>query len=158
MRLFLIMLIITAIEVVLIAKVGALIGFPMTFLIIIATALLGSWQLKKQWRFVMGKLQTLQSEPSQAMLEALVLLICGVLLITPGFLTDIVGFLGLIPIVRERLVHLMRQHAGKMVGGNFRMYSDFRGQSPFDNAFDTSSNPSRGEKVIEGEFERKDEL
>lgn len=158
MRLFLIMLIITAIEVVLIAKVGALIGFPMTFLIIIATAMLGSWQLKKQWRFVMGKLQTLQSEPSQAMLEALVLLICGVLLITPGFLTDIVGFLGLIPIVRERLVHLMRQYAGKMVGGNFRMYSDFRGQSPFDNAFDTSSNPSRGEKVIEGEFERKDEL
>lgn len=152
MRLFLAMLIITAIEVVLISKVGAAIGFWNTFLIIIGTAFLGSWQLKKQWHFVMGKLQTLQSEPSQAMLEALVLLICGVLLITPGFLTDIVGFLGLIPVVREQFVAVMRKHAGKMVGSHFQVYGNFN-QSPFNHG----SQPQQKDNVIEGEFERKDD-
>lgn len=149
MRLFLLMVIVTTIEVILIAKIGNMIGFFPTLIIIIATALIGSQQLKKQWRFVMGKLQTLQSEPSQALSEALVLLICGVLLVTPGFLTDIVGFLGLIPAVRERLVAFMRQHAGAMLRGNVHVYTNT-----------TSAEKPRqhhDDHVIEGEFERKDE-
>lgn len=148
MRLFLAMLIITTIEVILIAKVGAIIGFWNTFLIIIATAMLGSWQLRKQWGLVIGKLQTLQSEPSQAMLEALILLICGVLLITPGFLTDVVGFLGLIPAVRERFVAQIKQHAGKAFSGQFQMHTHSH--------HTTSSAPHSSDDVIEGEFERKD--
>lgn len=150
MRLFLLMVIVTTIEVILIAKIGGMIGFFPTLIIIIATALIGSQQLKKQWRFVMGKLQSLQSEPSQALLEALILLICGVLLITPGFLTDIVGFLGLIPSVRERLVAVMRQHSGKVIKGNFQVYGNFNQPTSRD------STASRDD-VIEGEFERKDE-
>lgn len=153
MRLFLLMLIVTTIEVILIAKVGALIGFFPTFLIIIATAMLGSWQLRQQWQFVMGKLGTLQSEPSQALLEALVLLICGVLLVTPGFLTDIIGFLGLIPALRERFVGVLRKNAGKVMRGNFQMYTHQSYQEPPQN---THSQQRRDENIIEGEYERKD--
>ncbi|PID66173.1 MAG: exlusion protein FxsA [Gammaproteobacteria bacterium] len=153
MRLFFIMVVVTTIEVILIAKVGGLIGFWPTFLIIIATALLGSWQLRQQWGFVIGKLQTLQSEPSQTMLEALVLLICGVLLITPGFLTDIIGFLGLIPAVRERFVAVMRKNADKIMRANFHVYR--HQSSSFDrNSYDNASSDNH---IIEGEFERKDE-
>ncbi len=153
MRLFLLMLVVTTIEVILIAKVGALIGFFPTFLIIIATALLGSWQLRQQWQFVMGKLGTLQSEPSQALLEALVLIICGVLLITPGFLTDIIGFLGLIPPLREHFVKLLRKNAGKLIRGNFQMYSSRTYQ---DNQNHTQTR-REDSHIIEGEFERKDD-
>ncbi len=165
MRLFLLMLIVTTIEVILIAKVGNLIGFFPTFLIIIATALFGSWQLKQQWRFVMGKLGALQSEPSQALLEALVLVICGVLLITPGFLTDIVGFLGLIPVFRERFVKLLRKNAGKVMQGNFQMYTSqsayYRDEQDTqtrtqNHQYDTQQNHQSG-RIIEGEFERKDD-
>lgn len=165
MRLFLIMLIVTSIEVILISKMGELIGFFATFLIIIATAILGSWQLRKQWRFVIGKLQTLQSEPSQALLEALVLLISGVLLITPGFLTDIVGFLGLIPVVRERFVVMMRQRGWSMMqGGHFRVYRGNQNNgnnsqsSPFSTAFGNRTDYANHhtDDIIEGEFERKD--
>lgn len=151
MRLFLLMLIVTTIEVILIAKVGSAIGFFPTFLLILFTAFVGSSLLKKQWRFVMGKLQTLQSEPSEAVLEALVLVICGVLLITPGFLTDIIGFLGLIPSVRERFVATLRRHSGRLIRGNFQVHSAGFGEHS------QQHTQRRDDGVIEGEFERKDD-
>lgn len=151
MRLFLLMLIVTTIEVILIAQVGSAIGFLWTFFIIIGTAVLGSRLLSKQWRFVMAKLQTLQGNPSQALLEALVLVICGVLLITPGFLTDIIGFLGLVPTVREQFVAVLSRYGGKAMQGNFRMYSS---TSSFGSE---RSQPHQNDDVIEGEFQRKDQ-
>lgn len=150
MKLFLIILVITTIEVILIAKVGSAIGFFPTFLLILFSAFIGSALLRKQWRFVMGKLQTLQSEPSQAFLEALVLVICGILLITPGFLTDIFGFLGLIPAVRERFVAMLRRHGGGIMRNNFKVRTG---------GFGTGSQQStrHDDHVIDGEFERKDD-
>ncbi|MBS9777569.1 MAG: FxsA family protein [Gammaproteobacteria bacterium] len=161
MRLFLAMIIITTIEVILISKVGSAIGFFNTFLLIIITAVFGSWQLRQQWSFVIGKVNSLQSEPSQALLEALVLLICGVLLITPGFLTDIIGFLGLTPFVREHFVAALRKNSGAFMSSNFRMYT--RGNRAHNAGMDDSpfsGNSQRGDRedstIIEGEFERKD--
>lgn len=156
MRLFVIMVVVTTIEVMLIAKVGEIIGFWATLLVIIGTAMLGSKLLRQQWGMVIGKLQTLQSEPSQAMLEALVLLICGVLLITPGFLTDIVGFLGLVPTVREQFVAFARKNAGKVMRGNFQVYGNFQQSSHTDSHTCTDSHNTAGDNIIEGEFERKD--
>lgn len=158
MRLFLLMAVVTAIEVILIAKVGTAIGFWATLLIIIGTAFVGSWLLKKQWRFVMGKMQSLQSQPSTAIIEALILLICGVLLVTPGFLTDIVGFCGLLPPVRERLVDVIKRNSGKFVQSGFRVYgsnSTFSGFSSSGSQQQSSQNGEAG-NTIEGEFERRD--
>lgn len=146
MRLFLLMALVTAIEVVLIAKVGALIGFFPTLIIIILTALVGSQQLKKQWQFVMSKLQTLTQDPSQALLEALILLICGILLITPGFLTDLVGFLGLIPTLRHQLVNRLKRQSNRFFRGGFQVHT--RG-------YHSKNTRPNKEQVIEGEFERK---
>ncbi len=164
MRLFLAMIIITTIEVILISKVGNMIGFFNTFLLIVITAMIGSWQLRKQWAFVIGKLQGLQSEPSQALLEALVLLISGVLLITPGFLTDIVGFLGLVPVIREQFVALMRKNAGTVMRGGFHMYTHSSSTHSEHSAFEKSPfehSAQRGGRsentIIEGEFERTDD-
>lgn len=149
MKLFLAMLIVTTIEVILIAKVGNAIGFLWTFVIIIATALIGSQLLKKQWQHVFGKLQNLQSEPSQAMLEALVLLICGILLITPGFLTDIIGFLGLIPSMREKFVAIMKKHAGGIIRTGVQINT---GQDHH-----SSSQHANDPQIIEGEYEKKED-
>lgn len=157
MRLFLLMLIVTTIEVILIAKVGAVIGFFPTFLLILLTAFVGSTLLKKQWQFVMGKLQTLQSEPSQALLEALVLVICGVLLITPGFLTDIIGFLGLMPVLRERFVAALRRHSGSIMRGGFQVHTSSLGSNTARHQPQNQQHQTPGDdSVIEGEFERKD--
>lgn len=158
MRLFLLMLIVTTIEVILIAKVGSAIGFFPTFILIVFTAFVGSALLKKQWRFVMGKMQNLQSEPSQALLEALILVICGVLLITPGFLTDIIGFLGLVPTLRERFVSLLRRHSSRFMRGSFHMQTSSYHTADSATPHDTRQAPDRHHNdVIEGEFERKDD-
>lgn len=149
MRLFLLMVVVTALEVMLITKIGAVIGFWLTLLLIIGTALIGSQQLKKQWRFVMGKLQSLQSEPSTALIEAFILLICGVLLVTPGFLTDIVGFLGLVPVLRERMVAFIKQNSSTLLKGQFQVHTgEFDGFS--------TQKTSSDSHTIDGEFERKD--
>ncbi len=95
MKLFLLMAVVTTIEVILISKVGSAIGFFPTLALIIATAAIGSWQLRRQGLPVMQKMQSMKEAPSNTMLEGLILLLCGVLLITQGFLTDNVGFLGL---------------------------------------------------------------
>ncbi len=153
MRLFLLMVIVTTVEVILIAKVGAMIGFFPTLLVIIATAFIGSRLLSKQWRFVMSKLQTLQGNPSDTLLEALILVIGGVLLITPGFLTDIVGFLGLVPPLRERFVKWLRKYSGALVkSGRFGVYTSHSGYDADYRRTDDDDN-----NVIEGEFERKDD-
>lgn len=154
MRLFWLMVIVTTVEVLLISKVGGVIGALPTFLIIIGTALLGSRLLAKQWGSVMGKLQSLQGSPSDALVEALVLVICGVLLVTPGFLTDIIGFLGLVPTTREHLVTVLKKHGKSVIGGSkFTMYSS---HSHFGQPQEPA-NRQRDESIIEGEFERKDD-
>lgn len=152
MRLFLLMAMVTAIEVVLIAKVGSMIGFFPTLFIIIGTAFLGSRLLSKQWRFVMGKLQSLQGNPSDALLEALVLVISGVLLVTPGFLTDILGFLGLIPATRAHFVALLRKQGAGMIKGSFTSYS-----SSSTSFGQRAHHQHQQDNVIEGEFERKED-
>ncbi|MPV86328.1 FxsA family protein [Ostreibacterium oceani] len=160
MRLFLLMLVVTAIEVVLIAKVGNQIGFFNTFLIIVFTAMLGSWQLKKQWRFVIQKQQIQRTAPSDTLIAGIVLLICAVLLITPGFLTDIVGFLGLIPALRERLIGFIKRHVNLQATHFF----SHTAHAEIDDTGWGKSNPHqphRGDRqqsndILEGEYERKD--
>ncbi len=144
MKLFLAMIIVTAIEIMLIGKVSSIIGGWGTFFTVIITAMIGSWQLKKQGRATLNKLQTLQTEPTEALSEGMILLICGVLLITPGFLTDIVGFLGLVPKIRQSLA--------KVVKRNF----NFASKTILNGKTQQQQNQS-SEDIIEGEFTVEDE-
>ena len=49
-----------------------------------------------------------QQIPVQGMFDGLVILIAGILLVTPGFLTDIIGFLGLVPQTRVLLLAMVK--------------------------------------------------
>lgn len=158
-RLFLLMFIVTAVEIYLLIKIGGIIGAIPTILLIFVTAGLGSWQLRAQGLSVFQKLQTLEGEPNKTLLEGVVLLVCAVLLITPGILTDVVGLLGLIPVVRMRLVeHLlknsqrfftkqMEQQAGQ--SGNRFFYYQSGG---FNSHQQSQQQNSDKDNVFEGEF------
>ena len=50
-----------------------------------------------------------QQIPVQGMFDGLVILIAGILLVTPGFLTDIIGFLGLVPQTRVFLLAMVKK-------------------------------------------------
>lgn len=85
--------------------------------------------------------------PALEMLEGMVLLVCGMLLVIPGFFTDTLAFLALIPKFRRFLVLWAVKHA--LTGGKFEVRRYQHG----------STNPTypRRPRVIEGQAKREDE-
>ncbi|EKF75569.1 hypothetical protein A11A3_01822 [Alcanivorax hongdengensis A-11-3] len=95
-------------EVLVLAKVAGLIGWPITIVLVVTTALLGSFLFRRQgldtWMRLNQRLQ--QGEmPGREMVEGMMLLLGGALLITPGFITDAVGFSLLLPGSRRWLAN-----------------------------------------------------
>lgn len=93
-------------EIAVLIKVGGAIGGWTTIGIVILTALIGTAMLRQQGIATLNKAQMRMQNgemPAQQMLEGLLLLIGGVLLLTPGFITDFFGFCTLIPISRRFL-------------------------------------------------------
>lgn len=85
-------------------EVGRSIGAMPTIALALFTAALGLFLLKKQGREVISRINdTLRRQvvPTLEGMEAIVLIFSGFLLITPGFITDIIGFMGLIPPIRR---------------------------------------------------------
>jgi UPF0716 protein FxsA len=105
---FLFFVLMTLLEIIVLISVGQAIGSLSTILLIIATAFIGSRLLKQQGWATMARAQQNIAEgqqPTIEILEGVVILISGVLLITPGFITDILGLLGLIPFSRQYFIY-----------------------------------------------------
>jgi UPF0716 protein FxsA len=97
-------------EIYLLLQIGTQIGAVPTLGLIVLTALIGAFLLRIQGLITLAKIrQSLdQGElPADSLIEGLILLIAGVLLLTPGFITDILGFVCLIPRIRQGLVKLL---------------------------------------------------
>jgi UPF0716 protein FxsA len=95
------------IEIYLLIRIGAMVGAGWTVFLCIFTAVAGAMLLRQQGFSTVRKVQAAMARgevPALEMLEGAILLICGVFLLTPGFFTDILGFLGLIPPFRQALV------------------------------------------------------
>lgn len=90
-------------EVWLLTLVGTEIGIGWTVAILIAEALLGSWLLQREGRKAWAALWealSLGRIPSGQLADAALVLVGGILLILPGFLTDVIGLVFLIPATR----------------------------------------------------------
>lgn len=105
--LFLLFITIPVLEIYLLIKVGSVIGAGYTILLVIATAILGAYLLRKQGLSTFARAQESLKKneiPAMEMMEGVILLITGALLLTPGFFTDTLGFLCLIPVIRQSMV------------------------------------------------------
>jgi UPF0716 protein FxsA len=103
MWLFLFLVAVPIIEIALFIKVGGFIGLWPTLAIVIGTAFLGSVLLRAQGFAAMTRLQNSVTEggdPRGPMADGVMILIAGLLMLTPGFFTDALGFLMLLPPVR----------------------------------------------------------
>ena len=109
--LLIIFIILPIIEISIFIQVGGFLGTFNTILIIFLTAAVGVYFVRQQgfrtFQKIAVELQN-QQIPVQGMFEGLVILIAGILLVTPGFLTDIIGFLGLIPQTRVFLLTVIK--------------------------------------------------
>ncbi len=105
--LFIAFLTIPVLEIYFLIQVGTVIGAGYTILLVFGTAVLGAHLLRKQGLSTFTRAQNSLNKnevPAMEMLEGLILLVTGALLLTPGFFTDIIGFLCLIPMVRQFLI------------------------------------------------------
>ncbi len=118
-RLFLAFTITTAVELLLILFVGRSIGVWATIGTIVVTGMLGAWlaarEGRRAWTNVVGSLSR-GEPPADPIVQALLVLVGGVLLLTPGFLTDTVGFLCLIPPSRALMARGLRGYFAKRLG------------------------------------------
>ncbi len=155
--LFLIFVIIPVLEMWLLITVGNYLGALPTIGLVLLTAFIGVNLLRVQgfqtlWRgrrkFEEGQL------PAQEIAEGIILAVSGALLLTPGFVTDVVGFAGLVPFVRGIMAQLV---LSRMVIGSVstREYG-----SGFKTTGSSSGHSKPGdEDVIEGEsWDEKDRL
>ena len=106
---FIIFIIIPLIEVILFIKVGQYIGLWNTISIIVITGIIGAILVRSQGISILKKgLEELQSNklPLKPMLEAVAIVVAGAFLLTPGFLTDTLGGILLIPILRGKILEI----------------------------------------------------
>lgn len=104
MWLLLAFIIVPMIEIALFIQIGGLIGVWWTLLIVLATAIAGSYLVRTQGLRELNNLQRSFSEmedPTEPLANGAMILFAGALLLTPGFFTDVVGLSLLVPGVRR---------------------------------------------------------
>ncbi len=109
---------IPAIELILLIKLGGMIGLLPTLAIIFVTGALGATLARWQGLSVLRQIQTQMAQgqlPANALFDGVIILLAGALLLTPGFLTDIVGFLSLVPSVRNMFKRAIRKRIEKSI-------------------------------------------
>lgn len=104
LRLLLLFIGIPVLELCIFMMLGNRIGIPTTLAIIVITAILGAYLTKSQGLKALHNYQTAVSSgklPHEEVMDGLMILIAGAVLLTPGFLTDAIGFALLVPTVRD---------------------------------------------------------
>jgi len=147
--LFLLFLSIPILEIYLLLEVGDRIGLFPTIGLVVFTAVVGVWLLRVQGFATLARAQASLSRgevPAATMIEGVMLFIAGALLLTPGFFTDTVGFIFLIPVTRQWIANSILKN-GIMRGSHFHASAS---ATHFE---ETSDN----KKTIEGEFISRDD-
>ncbi|SMN02388.1 Protein affecting phage T7 exclusion by the F plasmid [uncultured Candidatus Thioglobus sp.] len=153
--LFPIFVIATLSEIYVLVAVGDSIGAGNTILLVIATAFIGSYLLKQQGFSTLKKVQSAAAQgknPSFEMLEGVVIMVSGILLLTPGFITDFIGLLGLMPWSRAYfLTSFLQKNTDKIfTSAQFQKSSD---DSKWNNSMNDTPQDSN---TIDGEFWEED--
>jgi len=90
-------------EIYVLIQVGQVIGAWWTVLLLLADGFLGSWLMKREggraWQSLQQALDS-RRLPARELADGALILVGGTLLLTPGFLTDVVGFFFVLPFTR----------------------------------------------------------
>ncbi|NOT86473.1 MAG: FxsA family protein [Methylococcaceae bacterium] len=131
------------IEMYLLIQVGGIIGVFPTIMLVMLTAVIGAGLLRYQGFSTWQRLQSNLAQgimPAYELIEGLLLLLGGLLLLTPGFFTDALGFACMIPAVRQKVARYAIEH---------HLFSVIDGS-----AFQSSKKTAPD--ALEGEFKRED--
>jgi len=165
--LFVLFVLIPIIEIAVLMHVGALIGAWPTIAIVVVTAWLGAKNVRQQGLATLTSVQNKMAQgqmPSDEIVHGLMLLVAGVLLVTPGFVTDAFGLSLLIPAVRQSIVATVQKQmlASQNVHTSFHFdsqqtqynHQEKEIKDPFESKLSDRKSSHVGE-TLDGEFERK---
>ena len=144
-------IVIPILEMVILIEVGGIIGSLPTVGLVLLTAVIGAAMLRQQGAATLLRANQRMASgelPAQEMAEGILLAVGGALLLTPGFVTDTVGFACLIPFTRKWLASYV---VNRMV---------VTGQMSMGGEWTYSEGPRRdryGNTIIEGEYEQEGE-
>lgn len=141
--LLLVFIVVPVLELYVLIQVGQAIGALPTVLLLLADAFLGTWLFRREGRKAWAALTTAAQEhrvPSREVADGALVVLGGAFLITPGFLTDVVGVLCLLPPTRALLRRLLTRVVAVRFLGLARPGGPVRRQRP-----------EKGE-IIEGEI------
>ncbi|MEX6664557.1 FxsA family protein [Pseudomonas sp. W2-17] len=166
MRVFLLLLLLfPVLELFVLVKVGMSIGFLPTFLLVVAGSMLGVFVVR-----VAGVATALSARqslargelPAQQMLDGLMMTIGGALLVLPGFISDVLGLLFLMPFTRRMIVGKVRNRAEAQAARQRAFAENMHAANSAGSMHPGAARPEarrpeviEGE-VIEGEFEPLD--
>ena len=112
LKLFLAFTLIPLVEIYLLIKLGQNFGAITSILLVIFTGILGAYLAKTEGLRTLFRLQETLREggmPGEELLDALLIALAGLVLITPGFITDSVGFLLLVPFTRMLVKNWLKE-------------------------------------------------
>ncbi|WP_413113790.1 FxsA family protein [Thaumasiovibrio sp. DFM-14] len=161
--LLLLFIFVPIIEIALFVQVGGVLGLWPTLSLVLLTAVVGASLVRSQGIMtLMSVQQRLQQGemPAQQILEGVMLAVCGVLLLTPGFMTDALGMLVLLPVPRAYLAQEIMKRVKVQTMGQAGFQAGFgHQQDPFSSQQPPHdrSQSSRNGDIYEGEFEHKDD-
>jgi UPF0716 protein FxsA len=159
--------VVPALEFYLLFKIGANIGAFNTFSIIIITGILGAHMAKREGLSVLHKLQQELSQnrmPAKQIIHGLMVFSGGCLLLTPGFITDILGFSMVLPGSRNIIASFLSLYIknaikngslnfGSMGKSGFHFYSSNQSESK---DFFNQSNKINPNDTFEADFKKSD--
>ena len=117
--LILVFIVVPIAELYVIFKVGDSIGWLPTLALLVVDSVAGWWLLKSQGRTVWQRFQATMEEgriPHREVFDGVLVIFGGAFLLTPGFLTDILGFLLLLPPTRAVFRRFLIRRGGRMLG------------------------------------------
>jgi len=134
---FLVVLVVPFLEIYLLLQIGGLIGPVPTILLVVLTAVLGTALLRQQGLATWQRFQQSMAQgaiPAYEIVEGPIILVGGALLLTPGFITDLMGLACLLPPSRRRIArYILENHLLQAAG---------------------FPAPVKAEDALEGEFRR----
>ena len=151
-RLLILFIVVPLVELAVLLKLHDVMGLGSTIMLVLFTGFLGAWLARQQGFSALNKIQqtlAARKAPGIEIIEGVLVLLAGAVLITPGLLTDLVGFSLLIPPVRRLVAKYLAQRFQNKAKTKFQVYTSGMG------APSPESQPSQPDpNVIDVEFER----
>ena len=149
--LFILFLLVPLLEIYLLIQVGGVIGALSTVLLVVLTAVVGAYLLRQQGFATLQRARESLERgevPAGGLLEGAILLVSGALLLTPGFFTDAIGFICLVPNARQAIAAWLLKRATVVTAAGFQQetYESRQGETRH-----------TSERIFEGEFQKDEE-